>query len=91
MELRTLTQDDTTVEIEVDGEDDTILNLVKQQLLQDDDVEVATYLRGHPRLDKPTLKVEVTSGDPVAKIEDAVSELRQEFDDLESAFLDATS
>lgn len=90
MELRTVTEEDSVVEIEVDGEDDTILNVVKEALLADDDVEVATYTRGHPQLDKPKLRVETASGDPLQKIEETVKSLRSEYDDLESDLLDAT-
>lgn len=89
MELRTVTEEDSVVEIEVAGEGDTVLNLVREALLADDDVEVATYARGHPQLDKPMLRVEVSSGDPLEKIEEKVEALIDEFDDLESDFLDA--
>lgn len=90
MELRTITEEDSVVEIEVAGEDDTVLSLVREALLADDDVEVATYARGHPQLDKPKLRVETSSGDPLDKLEETVEAVRDEFDDLESDFLDAT-
>lgn len=90
MELRTVAEEDSVIEIEVEGEDDTVLNVVREALLADDDVEVATYARGHPELDKPKLRVETSSGDPLDKIREVVRSLRSEFDDLESDLLDAT-
>lgn len=90
MELRTVSEESSVLEVEVAGSDDTILNLVKEQLLEYDDVEVATYVRGHPRLDTPVLKVETSSGDPKDKLEDAVKDLHDDFDTFESDFLDKT-
>lgn len=90
MELKTLEQEDKQLKLEVVGEDDTILNLIKEELLEDDDVVVATYNRRHPQLDNPHIKVEVNKGDPAKKLRDVVKSLRKEFDELETDFLDAT-
>lgn len=90
VELRTLEKEDRSISLEVQGEDDTILNLIRQRLLEDDNVSAATYTREHPRLDNPQLDVTVVRGKPENAIEKAVKAVRKEFDEFETAFLDAT-
>lgn len=90
MELRTLTKEDKTLEVEVDGEDDTILNLVKEQLLADDNVKAATYTRRHPQLDVPRLRLTVARGDPANALTKAIKAVKKELDEFETDFLDAT-
>lgn len=91
VELTPVEQEDGLLKIEVDGEEDTILNLLREELLEQDGVEVATYTRGHPQLDIPHFKVQVSSGDPKKALLDAVKSLRKEYDEFETDFLDATS
>lgn len=84
MELRLKTKTDKRVEIEFIGENDTLLNLLKQQLLKDASVETATYIMGHPYLDNPTFVLEVASGKPEQLIKNAAKDLRAQFDEFET-------
>lgn len=90
MELRLKTKTDKRVEIEFIGENDTLLNLLKQQLLADDGVETATYIMGHPYLDNPLFIVETKSGKADAALKNAAKELRQQFDEFETLLVRAT-
>lgn len=90
MELRIKTKTDKRLELEVIGENDTLLNLLKQRLLQDATVDTATYIMGHPYLDNPTFVVEVKSGKADVAIKNAAKELRQQFDEFETQLVRAS-
>lgn len=89
MEVRVLHKDDKSLEVELIGENETLLNLLKQRLLASPDVESATFLVGHPLLDQPKLFVQVRKGKPEAALKAAAKELREELDKLETEFLKA--
>ena len=89
MELRLVSKSGNKIEIEFIGENDTLLNLLKQKLLADPTVETATYVMGHPYLDNPLFVVETRSGKPEAAIKNAAKELRGQFDELETLLVRA--
>ncbi len=89
MELRLVSKSGNKIEIEFIGENDTLLNLLKQKLLSDPTVETATYVMGHPYLDNPLFVVETRSGKPEAAIKNAAKELRGQFDELETLLVRA--
>lgn len=84
MELRLVSKTDKKMEIAFIGENDTLLNLLKQRLLADPTVETAAYVMGHPYLDNPLFTLEMKSGKPEQAIKNAAKELRQQFDELDS-------
>ncbi|MHB8585011.1 MAG: RpoL/Rpb11 RNA polymerase subunit family protein [Thermoplasmatota archaeon] len=91
MDIRVLTKSDNAMEIEFPSENDTLLNLLKQRLLHDEKVVNATYLLGHPLLDKPKLYVEVSDKKPDIHLRNAAKELRQLLDEFETQLLRQTS
>jgi len=90
MELRLVNKTATKLEIEVIGENDTLLNLLKQRLLADPTVETATYIMGHPYLDNPRFVVEMKNGKPEQALKNAAKELRGQFDEFETLLVRAT-
>ena len=80
MEMRLVSKDDDKLEIEFIGENDTLLNLLKQRLLDDADVDTATYIMGHPYLDNPKFVIEMKKGKAETALKNAAKALRQEFD-----------
>lgn len=90
MEMRLVKKTDKKMEIEFIGESDTLLNLLKQRLLQDPSVETATYILGHPYLDNPLFVVETKSGKADAALRSAAKDLRQQFDEFETQLVRAT-
>lgn len=90
MELRLVNRTNTKLELEVIGENDTLLNLLKQKLLEDPSVETATYVMGHPYLDNPLFVVETKTGKPDAALKTAAKDLRQQFDEFETLLVRAT-
>ncbi|HVL48914.1 MAG TPA: RpoL/Rpb11 RNA polymerase subunit family protein [Candidatus Thermoplasmatota archaeon] len=91
MEISLLKKTENALEIEVKGENETLLNLLKQHLLKSEKVVSATYLMGHPFLDNPKLYLEVKGGKPEAQLKQAAKELRTLFDELETQVIRATS
>lgn len=89
MDVRVLHKDDKSLEVEIIGENETLLNLLKQRLLGHADVESATFLVGHPLLDQPRLFVQVRKGKPETVLKAAAKELREDLDKLETEFLKA--
>lgn len=90
MDLRLRSKTDKKMEIEFIGETDTLLNLLKQRLLTDPNVESATYVMGHPYLDNPLFVLETKSGKADAALKNAAKELRQQFDEFETLLVRAT-
>jgi DNA-directed RNA polymerase subunit L len=87
MDVRVIAREDKRLEVELVGENETLLNLLKQRLLQNPDVDAATFLIGHPLLDQPRLVVHMRKGKPEAALRAAAKELREELDKLETEFL----
>lgn len=90
MELRLVSKTDKKMELEVIGENDTLLNLLKQRLLQDANVETATYLMGHPYLDNPKFVIEMRTGKADAALKGAAKDLRAQLDEFETLLVRAT-
>ena len=90
MEMRLVSKTGNKMEIEFIGENDTLLNLLKQRLLQDPAVESATYIMGHPYLDNPLFIVETKSGKPDAAVKNAAKDLRAQLDEFETQLVRAT-
>lgn len=90
MEMRLASKTDRKMEIEFIGENDTLLNLLKQKLLEDPSVDTATYVMGHPYLDNPLFVIETKSGAPDAALKKAAKELRQQLDEFETQLVRAS-
>ena len=90
MEMRLVNKTNNRLEIQFIGENDTLLNLLKQKLLADPTVDTATYIMGHPYLDNPTFVLETKSGKPEQALKNAAKDLRQTLDDLETQLVRAT-
>jgi DNA-directed RNA polymerase subunit L len=88
MELRILHQDKNELEFEVLGENETLLNPVKQALLSDKDVEYAEYIIEHPQLSVPKIFLR-TKGNvkPETVLKRTIKAVVAEFDDFEDAFV----
>lgn len=81
MELHLLSKDKHTIEFEVAGASETLLEPLKQKLLADKNVEAATYYIGHPMSDNPKLYVRVKEGSPQSALKKAAKALVGEFNE----------
>ena len=87
MKLALLNKTDNELEIEVHGENETLLNPIKQALLGDKDVDFAEYIIEHPTLAIPKVFLR-TKGKvkPEVVLKRTIKSLIAEFDEFETAF-----
>ncbi len=79
MELNLLNKTKDTIEVEVRGEDETLLYPLQQKLVEDESVEFATYIMGHPLLEHPKLIVKVKEGKPQNALKRAAKALANKY------------
>lgn len=87
MKLNLLSKTDHELEIEVHGENETLLNPIKQALLNDKDVDFAEYIIEHPSLAVPKVFLR-TKGKvkPEVVLKRTIKSLIAEFDEFETSF-----
>lgn len=78
MELKTIKKTTKELELEIIGENETILNPITEVLLQNDDVDYASYLTDHPESPKRRLYIRVKKGKPEDALKKAVKQLEDE-------------
>jgi len=78
MELKTIKKSAKEIEIEITGENETILNPITEVLLQNDDVDYASYLSDHPESIKRRLYIRVKKGSPEDALKKAIKQLEEE-------------
>lgn len=86
MELKLLSKDKSSIEVEVDGVDEAMLHLLVEQLQNDSEVADALYIMGHPHLDKPRIFVTVKSGKPQTALKRAAKNLSNRFEKMHALF-----
>lgn len=82
VEVKVERKDKNHVEIMLVGEDLAMAKAIREELLQNDDVEFAGVTKDHPEIGHPKLIVKTKKGDPIKlviksaeKIADAAAEL----------------
>ncbi len=78
MELKTIKKTTKELELEITGENETLLNPITEVLLGYDDVDYASYLSDHPESNKRRLYIRVNKGDPEDILKKAVKQLENE-------------
>ena len=78
MDLKTIKKTSKELEIEITGENETILNPITEVLLQDKDVDYASYMTDHPTSNKRQLYVRVKNGKPEDVLKKAIKQLENE-------------
>lgn len=90
MEMRVLSHTQNELEIEILGENETLLNPIKQALLSDKDVDFAEYVIEHPQLSIPKVFLRTTGkAKPETVLKRTVKSVVKEYDAFEDAFLAA--
>ena len=86
MELKLLNKTKDMIEIEIKGEDETLLYPLQQTLVEDKSVEYAIYIMGHPLLENPKLVVKVSDGKPQAALKRAAKLIANKYKDCQKLF-----
>ncbi len=84
MELKVLEEKEKELTVSVVGVDDTLMHPLLAELLKNEKVVEAKYLKGHPELDVPSIYIKVASGDPRTALKKAAESINKEFSDLKS-------
>ena len=82
MNIKIVRVTENEAEIEFLDEGHTFLNVLKHSLLQDPQVELATYDVKHPMISNPIFYLKTESKDPLKALRDASLRLKDEFDEL---------
>jgi DNA-directed RNA polymerase subunit L len=64
MQVRIIKEDSTSLEISVTGADQSLLQIIQEELLSDKRVTFAAYNKPHPLLKEQTMRIAVKGGDP---------------------------
>jgi DNA-directed RNA polymerase subunit L len=78
MELKTIKKTTKELELEITGENETLLNPITEVLLGYEDVDYASYLSDHPESNKRRLYIRVNKGNPEEILKKAVKQLENE-------------
>lgn len=87
MKLAVLNKTEHELELEVHGENETLLNPIKQALLADKDVDFAEYIIEHPTLSTPKIFLRTKGkAKPEVVLKRTVKALVAEFDEFGTSF-----
>ncbi|RLF40510.1 MAG: DNA-directed RNA polymerase subunit L [Thermoplasmata archaeon] len=79
MEIKILKDRAKELELEIIGEDSTILNPIKEKLLERENVVYAEYSIDHPILSNPKLYIKTKNANPKDELKAVLKELQKEF------------
>lgn len=82
MEFKVISEKEKEIEISAIGADDTLMYPLLTEILKNEKVVEAKYVKGHPDLDVPSIFVRVSSGDPKSALKKAAEKLNGDFSDL---------
>lgn len=86
MELKKIRKTSKELELEVIGENETLLNPITEVLLKNKNVDYASYITDHPESNKRRLYVRVKNGEPLDILKKAVKQVESELKDFEKNF-----
>lgn len=86
MEIKILKEEKNKIEFEIIGEDHTFCNAVRDELWNQEDVEISAYNIKHPLISNPVMLVEVSKGDPKKVLQNAVSSLKKKVKEIKDNF-----
>ncbi len=81
MDLKLIAKDKTSIEVEIPGETETLLEPLRSALLRNPKVAVATYHADHPWFDSKRLFIRVTDGDPMDALHAAAASIHDDLND----------
>jgi DNA-directed RNA polymerase subunit L len=88
MQINVLSKNEHELEVEVLGENETLLNPIKQALLSDKDVDFAEYIIEHPSLSVPKIYLRTKGkAKPEVVLKRTIKALVAEFDAFETEFV----
>jgi len=84
LKLKVVKKDKNFLEMFLEGEEHSFPNLLRETLLEDDDVEFASYVIEHPQVGSPKLIVRTKSKTPESAIKSALKKIEKRASDFEA-------
>lgn len=81
MEVKLISEDKDSIEVEIPGETETLFEPLRSALLRNPKVKIATYHAEHPWFDAKRLYVKVSDGKPADALRAAAKEVLGQLDD----------
>ena len=86
MQVNLISKKKDFINIQIEGETDSILIPLRNELLSDNAVEYANYNSRHPKLDLPVFNIKVKSGKPQNALKKGCKSLSKQYRDILDAF-----
>ncbi len=89
MELKTIKKTSKQLEVEIIGENETLLNPITQVLLQQDEVEYASTITKHPAASSRRLYLRLKAGtksNPETVLKKAIKQVKKQVKDFKKEF-----
>lgn len=90
MDLKIIKKTADEISIEFSGEGNTILNLLRTELLADERVALATYDTKFPVMDNPIFRLKTKGDDPVVVLREAAAKIASQCDSFSREFAAAS-
>jgi DNA-directed RNA polymerase subunit L len=88
MDVKILAKEKNVIELEMNGCDQSLAQLLAEKLSDDKDVEFASFKMEHPLVSQPKLYVRTKKGDPGKLVLEKLEELKKELLDFRQQFSD---
>jgi DNA-directed RNA polymerase subunit L len=88
MDVKIIKKEKNVVELEFDGADQSLAQVLAEKLNQDKDVEFAAYKVDHPLVGLPRLIVKTKKGDAEKLLLSKLDEIKKEVADFRKQFVD---
>lgn len=88
MEIDIEEEDDTKLVFHINGAGHTFCNALKDELTNDDDVDIATYTIKHPLVAEPKFFIETIDGSPIEAMQDATTRLKERNESFKEQYED---
>ncbi|MBD3210829.1 hypothetical protein GF318_05590 [Candidatus Micrarchaeota archaeon] len=88
MEVKVLAKEKNVLELELEGGDRSLAQVIAERLNQEKDVDFAAYKVDHPLVSDPRLYVRTKKGDPVKLVLDTLKEIKKEVADFRKQFVE---
>ena len=90
-EIRILERSSRELRVEIVGEDHTLLAPLMSKLLENEDVDIATYSIKHKLMSNPVLYVKMKRGDALEAVLSAATALAAEYDEFLARYKSAAA
>ena len=86
MKVNLISKEKDFMQVQMDGDTDTLLIPLRNELLSDNAVSFANYNIRHPKLDLPVFNIKVKSGKPQNALKKGCKSLSKQYRDLLTNF-----